>query len=152
MRFRAKVEGVEKGRVYIPVSFDPAGVWGERPRYHVRGSINDIPWRGALVDYARGYFLPLGPAYRRQTGLGVGDPVTVVLAAEGPQREALAHDLAAALEAEPAAASFFDALATFYRKGYLRWVNATRGRPEVRAARIAEMVELLKAGQRQRPG
>jgi len=32
-----------------------------------------------------------------------------------------------------------------------RWVDATRRRPEVRAARIAEMVELLAAGHKHRP-
>jgi hypothetical protein len=40
----------------------------------------------------------------------------------------------------------------FYRNAYLRWIDATKRRPEVRAARIAETVELLKAGVKQRPG
>jgi hypothetical protein len=42
----------------------------------------------------------------------------VVLALESPQRADLAPDLAAALDAEPEAGAFFDALATFCRKGY----------------------------------
>jgi uncharacterized protein YdeI (YjbR/CyaY-like superfamily) len=107
--------------------------------------------RGALAESQRGYLLLLGAAYRRDAGLHVGDAVAVVLAIEGPQRDGLAADLAAALEAEPEAGRFFDALATFYRKGYLRWVDATQRRPDVRAARIAELVELLKAGHKQRP-
>jgi hypothetical protein len=37
-------------------------------------------------------------------------------------------------------------LAQFYRKGYLRWIDATLRRPELRAERIARMVELLEAG------
>ena len=48
-------------------------------------------------------------------------------------------------------AEFFDGLASFYRKNYLRWIDATKRRPEVRAERIAEFVRLLKAGQKQRP-
>ena len=60
--------------------------------------------------------------------------------------------MAAALEAAPDAAAFFDSLAQFYRRGYLRWIDATRRRPDLRAARIAEMVEFLKAGHKQRPG
>ena len=59
-------------------------------------------------------------------------------------------DIVAALEKEPAARAFFHSLATFYRKAYLRWVDATTRRPDVRAARIDEMVELLKAGKKQR--
>ena len=63
----------------------------------------------------------------------------------------LADDIASALEANPAAAAFFDTLAQFYRKAYLRWIDATTRRPEVRAARIAEVVELLAAGIKERP-
>ncbi len=58
--------------------------------------------------------------------------------------------MAAALDARPEARAFFESLATFYRRGYLRWVDATTRRPDVRAARIAEMVELLAARHQQR--
>ena len=81
----------------------------------------------------------------------LGDPVTVTLMPEGPQSEALAADIAGALAAEPDAAQFFDGLATFYRKNYLRWIDATKRSPELRAQRIAELVELMKAGKKARP-
>jgi hypothetical protein len=44
-----------------------------------------------------------------------------------------------------------DTLAQFYRKAYLRWIDATTRRPDVRAARIAEVVDLLAAGVKERP-
>jgi uncharacterized protein YdeI (YjbR/CyaY-like superfamily) len=69
---------------------------------------------------------------------------------EGPQREDLPADLAEALDYEPEAGEFFDSLAQFYRSGYLTWIEATKRRPEVRVERIAEMVKLLKDGQKQR--
>ena len=149
--FRAKIEGSEKGRVYVVVPFNPQTVWGSRPRYHVRGTINGGGVRGALEQVSKGYFLPLGPAYRRGRDLNVGDPIAVVLEPEGPQSENLAADIAAALAAEPKAVAFFDGLATFYRKNYLRWIDATKRSPEVRAQRIAGLIALLKAGQKQRP-
>ena len=34
---------------------------------------------------------------------------------------------------------------------YLRWIDATTRRPDVRAARIAEVVGLLSAGVKERP-
>jgi len=37
----------------------------------------------------------------------------------------LAEDIARALAASPAAAAFFDTLAQFYRKAYLRYIDAT---------------------------
>jgi uncharacterized protein YdeI (YjbR/CyaY-like superfamily) len=87
----------------------------------------------------------------RHAGIAVGSEVPVELAPEGPQRGDLAEDIAAALEASPAAGAFFDTLAQFYRKAYLRWIDGTTRRPELRAARIAEMIDLLTAGIKQRP-
>jgi uncharacterized protein YdeI (YjbR/CyaY-like superfamily) len=74
----------------------------------------------------------------------------VALAPEGPQRDNLAPDIAAALEAEPEAGAFFDSLAQFYRNAYLRWIDSTKRSPDLRAARIDETVALLKAGVKQR--
>jgi uncharacterized protein YdeI (YjbR/CyaY-like superfamily) len=81
----------------------------------------------------------------------VGDEVTVEIVAEGPQRADLAADVAAALDADPQAGEFFDSLAQFYRRAFLRWIEATKRRPDQRAGRIAEMVVLLRAGEKQRP-
>ena len=75
----------------------------------------------------------------------------IELAPEGPERGDLADDIAAALEANPDAAAFFDTLAQFYRKAYLRWIDATTRRPDLRAARIAEVVDLLADGIKERP-
>jgi uncharacterized protein YdeI (YjbR/CyaY-like superfamily) len=84
-------------------------------------------------------------------GFAIGGDVNVELAPEGPQRGDLADDIAAALAASPAAGAFFDTLAQFYRKAYLRWIDATSRRPDVRAARISEVVALLAAGIKERP-
>jgi hypothetical protein len=118
--FQTTVEGSEKGRVYLVLPFDPAKAWGPKDRYHVRGTINGNKVRGPLEQFGRGYFLPLGPAYRRGTGLKPGDAVDVTLMPEGPQSDALAPDIVDALAAEPEAARFFDGLASFYRKNYMR--------------------------------
>ncbi len=93
----------------------------------------------------------LTPLLMRGTGTAVDSEVTVELAPEGPQRADLAGDVAAALDADPAAAAFFDTLAQFYRKAYLKWIDGAARRPELRQARIAEVVGLLAAGIKQRP-
>jgi len=97
-----------------------------------------------------GYVISPGPAWWRDCGATPGTKVKVVLAPEGPQRDDLAPDLAAALERQPAAGEFFDALAQFYRKGYLRYIDATKRKPELRAERIREVVELLNEGKKER--
>lgn len=87
----------------------------------------------------------------RGTGIAAGSDVIVELAPEGPQRGDLADDIAAALEATPAAGAFFDTLAQFYRKAYLRYIDATTRRPDLRAARITEVAGLLADGIKERP-
>ena len=99
----------------------------------------------------RRWVLPVASKRLISMGIAIGDEVAVELAPEGPQRGDLADDIAAALAANPAAGAFFDTLAQFYRKAYLRWIDATTRRPDLREARIAEVVGLLAAGVKERP-
>jgi hypothetical protein len=117
----------------------------------VGGTINGRHVRGAIAPDKDGWTFGLTPMWMRDTGVAVGDDVIVELAPEGPQRGDLADDIAAALEANPAAVAFWDTLAQFYRKAYLRWIDGTTRRPELRAQRIGEVVDLLAAGVKQRP-
>ena len=138
-------------RVMVPVPFDPNRFWGPKPRHHVAGSVNGSRVRAVIEPLDDGFGFVLGAAWRRDCGLRPGDQVEVRLQPEGPQRDDLAEDLAAALAAEPAAGAFFDALAQFYRKAYLRWIDATRRSPQLRAERIAVVVQLLADGKKARP-
>lgn len=150
-RFTTTVAPASRGRVLIPVPFNPDTVWGGKSRHHVGGTVNSTRVRGVVEPAGDGYGFTIGPAWLRDCGLAVGETVTVDIAPEGPQRDDLAEDIAAAFEASPRAAAFFDSLAQFYRRAYLRWVDATKRRPEERAPRIAEMIQLLEAGKKQRP-
>jgi bacteriocin resistance YdeI/OmpD-like protein/uncharacterized protein DUF1905 len=150
-RFVARVAAGPRGRGVVAVPFGPDGAWGAKPEHHVGGTANGQPVRGMIVPDAGGWVFVLSAMWMRDTGAAIGDEVTFELAPEGPLRADLAADVAAAIEANPAAAAFFDTLAQFYRKAYLRWIDATTRRPEVRAARIAEVVDLLAAGVKQRP-
>lgn len=141
-----------RGRgVYVPVPFDPDQVWTAKPRHPVSGTINGYRIRANIETTAVGTGFTMGPAWLRDCpGLSAGDTVEVELLPEGPQRGELAADIAAALEANPEASAFFDGLAQFYRRAYLRWIDGTKRRPDERARRIAEMISLLEAGVKQR--
>ena len=147
-RFRAVITADSGGRAVIVVPFDPDEAWGAKANHPVGGTIDGRRIRGRLAPGDGGWVLPVRVG---GTCGEIGDEVTVELAPEGPQRGDLADDIAAALAANPAAGAFFDTLAQFYRKGYLRWIDATKRRPDVRAARIAEVVDLLAAGIKERP-
>ena len=150
-RFRAMVASGPGGRAVIVVPFDPDETWGVKTDHPVGGTIHGRPIRGRLSLADGAWALTMTPMWLRDTGTAIGDDVTVELTPEGPQRVDLADDIAAALAANPAAAAFFDTLAQFYRKAYLRWIDATKRRPDLRAARIAEVVDLLAAGIKERP-
>lgn len=135
----------------ITVPFDPDEAWGAKAEHPVSGRIGDRRTRTRLVRAGPDWVLPLTAKRLGDLGLAIGAEVSVELAPEGPQRGDLAEDVAAALAANPAAGAFFDTLAQFYRKAYLRWIDATTRRPDVRAARIAEVVDLLAASVKERP-
>lgn len=136
-------------RVFIVLPFDPNQEWGRKERHNVHGTINEIRIRGPLAVDGDTYYLALGPAWRRDSGVDAGMAVTVHLEAEGPQVITMVADLTAAFAGAPNALAFFHTLPTFYQKNYMRWIESAK-RPETRAKRIAEMITLLKEGKRER--
>jgi hypothetical protein len=149
-RFRAVVVAGSEDSAVITMPFDPDEAWGAKANHPVGGTIDGCRMRARLVLAGGGWVLTLAPKRLLGMGIAIGDEVAVELTPEGPQRGDLADDIAAALAASPAAGAFFDTLAQFYRKAYLRWIDATSRRPDVRAARIAEVVDLLAAGIKER--
>jgi len=150
-RFRARIAVDSRGHAVITVPFDPDGTWGAKAVHHVSGTVNGCRVRVTLAPGDSGWAFALNPVRMRDTGIAAGSDVIVELAPEGPQRADLADDIAAALAANPAAGAFFDTLAQFYRKAYLRYIDATTRRPDLRASRIAEVVGLLADGIKERP-
>jgi hypothetical protein len=147
-KFTATIEKSGSG-VVIAVPFDPNEVWGLKEKHYITGAVGIATVRGLLREVGGQFYIPLGPAWLRESRLSAGALVPVTLSPEGPQMESLSDDIASALAGEPQARAFFESLATFYRRNFIRWVEGAK-RPETRASRIAEMVRLLKAGERQR--
>jgi Domain of unknown function (DUF1905) len=107
-RFRAIVAAGPSGRAVIAVPFDPDEVWGAKAEHPVGGTIDGRRVRGTISPGGSGWVFPLGPRWIRDECVAVGDEVIVELEPEGPQRQDLADDIAAALAANPVAAAFFD--------------------------------------------
>ncbi len=146
MRFRVTVRDGGRNGLLVPVPFNPDEIWTPKPRHHVGGTVDGHRVRGVVERHDRLWGLRLGAAWLRDCGVAAGDEVDVEIEPEGPQRGDLAEDVAAALAANPQAGEFFDGLAQFYRRGYLRWIEATKRDPAERARRIARTTELLAAG------
>jgi Bacteriocin-protection, YdeI or OmpD-Associated/Domain of unknown function (DUF1905) len=150
LRFRERAVRAASGGVTIRIPLDPGEAWGRRDRYHVAGTIDGVGFRSTLAHRAGAWQIALGPRSRSGCALENGESVSVAVWPEGPQAEQLAPDIVDALAANPEAQAAFQGLATFYRKGWLRWIDATKRRPELRAARIGEMVRLVQAGHKDR--
>lgn len=151
MRFATTTLAGPRDSVIVPVPFDPDQLWAVKTTHAVNGTINGHFVRGKLHRAGSGWGFTVSAMWARDCQLGIGRPVEVDLGPEGPQRGELAPDVASALEASPQAAAFFDTLAQFYTKAYLQWIDSTSRRPELRAQRIGQVVELLEAGIKQRP-
>jgi hypothetical protein len=148
--FRVTVVADSRGHGVISLPFDPDEAWGAKTMHHVSGTVNGCRVRVTVERGEHGWAFSLNKQRLTGTGVSIGGDADVELAPEGPQRADLAADVAEALAASPAAGAFFDSLAQFYRRAYLRYIDATTRRPEVRAARISEVVGLLEAGRKER--
>lgn len=115
------------------------------------GTVEGSRFRGALVCRDGAWLIERGPKSPGAALVSDGQEVAVEIWPEGPQIDDLADDIAQALNTRPKARAAFEGLAQFYRKGWLRWIEATKRRPDVRAERIAEMLTLLETGHKERP-
>jgi len=148
--FTAVVEPGPRGSGFLRLPFDPAEAWGERSVYRVAGRLGWFGVRGSLVERDGDHVFVLGAAWLRDCPIKPGMEVAAVLWPEGPQLDGLDEDVAYALASEPEAAAFFEGLAQFYRKAYLKWLDGAKRRPELRRQRLEEFVALLKVGRKSR--
>ena len=90
--------------------------------------------------------LGFNKANRTAAGVEAGDEVELLITLDdGPREVDVPADLAAALDADPAARKGFDALAYSHRKEYARAVAEAK-RPETRERRIADTVAKAREG------
>lgn len=146
--FVAVAQARPRDGIAVRIPFDPSSEWGVKGRHDVTGSVAGRKVRGRLVARRGEHYLELGPAWCRDNPLADGTQVTVTLAPEGPQVVSMSSDVAEALSADPDARRYFESLATFYRKGFIRRIEGAK-RPETRARLIADTVAALKAGKRE---
>lgn len=149
-RYTTRVTRV-RGKLFVPVPFDPDVEWTPKPQHHVHGTVDGCRFRAVIAEKNGERGFVMGAIWLQDNDIRPDREVDVEIVPEGPQRADLAPDIAEAMERSPAAGAFFDSLAQFYRKAYLRWVDGTKKRPDVRAQRIADLVAYLEAGRKERP-
>jgi uncharacterized protein YdeI (YjbR/CyaY-like superfamily) len=73
----------------------------------------------------------------------------VIRKADEEPKEALPSDLRAALDTAPSARQFLKGLPASYHNAYIHWLGDART-AKSRTARLVEILELLRAGKKQR--
>lgn len=143
MRFRSTVEPPErmKGLEVPPGVVDELG-GGKRPPVVI--TVNGHSWRSRLAIMRGRVLIGLSKANREGAGVETGDEVEVELALDTEPREVVEpDDLAAALDADPAARAAYDALSYSRRRQHVLAVDGAK-KPETRRRRIDAVLAELR--------
>jgi Bacteriocin-protection, YdeI or OmpD-Associated/Domain of unknown function (DUF1905) len=144
-RFETVLQSDEGSPSFIEVPFDVPAVFG-KARAPVRGTLDGTQFRSTVAVYGGRYYLPVNRALRERAGVSVGQTVTVELERDdAPRTVEVPAELAAALDAAPAARAAFDRLSHSHQREYVNWVIEAK-REATRERRLARTVELLQEG------
>jgi hypothetical protein len=143
MRYRTTILQTGKTTTGIPVPDEAVEALGSGRRPAVKVTVNGYTYRSAVATMGGTPMISLSAEHRTASGLA-GDEVEVDLELDTAPREVeIPPDLAAALDAEPAARRTFDALSSSNR--FWRVLQVTGAKTdETRQRRIAKSVEALK--------
>lgn len=144
MRFRATIElhGKTATGIEVPPEVVEQLAAGRRPP--VRVTIGSHSYATTVASRGGRFLVPLSAEQRAGAGVAAGDEVDVEVELDTAPREVVVPpDLAAALDAEPAARRRFDALAYSHRKEHVRAVEEAKAEA-TRQRRIAKAVAMLR--------
>jgi len=111
----------------------------------VRVSANGVTIGGRIMRRGGENLLGFSKAARAELGIEPGQVVALTIELDDqPRKVEVPADLAAALDADPAARAAFDALAFTHRKEYVRWVEEAK-KPETRERRVRETLTRVLA-------
>ncbi|HEX5589187.1 MAG TPA: YdeI/OmpD-associated family protein [Candidatus Limnocylindrales bacterium] len=145
-RFRTTILQTGKstlGFVIPPAIVESLGA-GKRPPVTV--TINGYTYRNTVAVMGGDFMIGVSSEHRGPAGVTGGEEVEVELALDTAPREvSVPGDLAAALDAEPAARATFDRLSYSNRSWHVLQVEGAKT-DETRQRRIAKSVDALREG------
>ena len=146
MRFRTTIQQTGKNTTGIHVPEEVMAALGSGKRPAVTVTVNGYSYRSTVASMGGVFMVSLSAEHRAGAGVAGGDEVEVDLELDSAPREVtVPPDLAAALDAEPAARATFDGLSYSTRSWHVLQVTGAKTE-ETRQRRIARSVEALKQG------
>ena len=143
MRFTTTVElgGKTATGMEVPAAVVEALGAGKKPA--VRVTLGEHTYRSTIATMGGRFLLPLSAENRTAAGVAAGDAVEVdVELDDAPRVVEVPADLAAALDAEPAARRRFDALSYSHQRRHVLAVEGAKAEA-TRQRRVASVVATL---------
>jgi hypothetical protein len=146
MRFRTTILQSGKTATGIRIPDEVVEELGGGRRPAVKVTIQGYTYRSTVAVMGDAYMVGVNADHRAAAGVKGGDEVDVEIELDtAPRTVDVPQDLAAALDAEPAARKTFDALSNSNKSWHVYQVSGAKT-DETRQRRIAKSVEVLKAG------
>ena len=149
-RFRAAVNLPESAGAtsFLGVPPHVVEVLGAGQRPPVVVTLNGYSYRSTVAVYGGQFVVPVRREVREAARVTTGEPLDVSIELDqAPRTVDVPAGLAAALDADPAMRSRFDALSYSHQKEYVDWIASAK-REETRRRRIEKAVEMVRAGTR----
>ena len=146
VQFRAVIQQTGKTACGIEVPAAVVDALGGSKRPAVTVTLAHYTYRSSVAPMGGGFWVGVNADHREASGLRAGDDVQVTLALDTAPRELeVPPELAAALDADPAAKEFFDGLSYSNRRVFTLSVEGTDN-PETKARRVAKAIALMREG------
>ncbi|HEV3495722.1 MAG TPA: YdeI/OmpD-associated family protein [Actinomycetes bacterium] len=146
MRFRTTIVQTGKTTTGIEVPDEVMDALGSGKRPAVKVTVNGYSYRSTVASMGGRSMVSLSAEHRAGAGVAGGDEVEVDLEPDTAPREVtVPDDLAAALDAEPAARATFDGLSYSNKSWHVLQVTGAKTE-ETRQRRITRSVEALRQG------
>ena len=146
MRYRTTVLQAGKTATGIRVPDEVIEALGSGKRPAVKVTINGFTYRSTVAVVSGDYMVGVSAENRAGAGVAGGDVVDVDIELDTAPREVtVPPELAAALDAEPAARRTFDALSPSNKGWHAQQVTGAKT-DETRQRRIAKSIDALREG------
>lgn len=146
IRFRAQLHRRGPAAAVVLDESQVAEVGEGAKRFPVVATVNGYTWRTSVARMGGEYLLGLNREVRDGADVQAGDEADVVIELDtAPRQVDVPEALSEALAADPQAAASFERMAFTHRKEYARWIAEAK-REETRQRRVAQAVEMIRAG------
>jgi hypothetical protein len=146
MRFSGELQatGGHTTGFHIPDTFVGELGGGGRPKVVV--TVNGFTFRSSIARMGGEYWLGVSAERRAEAGITAGDVLDLDISLDTAPREVeVPDDLAAALDADPAAREFWATMSYSNQRWHAEQITGAK-KPETRAARVAKSVAMLRDG------